>query len=231
MFEYEAQALKLLAGSVNVPQVLEVGEHDGFSFLLLQFIAVGPASSAALAGLGRQLGQLHKNTAPAFGLDYDNYLGSLKQLNTWQQNWAEFFTEMRLRPQLKLACDKGKLDNNDVKKFERLFSRIPQLFPVTRPALLHGDLWSGNYLAGSNQTIYFVDPAIYYGNREMDLAMTRLFGSFSKTFYQAYNEVYPLDEGFEERIDLCNLYPLLAHVNLFGGSYAGQLRSCLAKYI
>ncbi|MBP6732597.1 MAG: fructosamine kinase family protein [Chitinophagales bacterium] len=233
MFQAEADALKLLkqTNTVSVPEVLETGTCGNLAYLLLEYIEPGIADLHTPAEMGRQLALLHKQTADSFGLHYDNYIGSLPQRNTQLGSWAEFFVEMRLRPQTELALAKGLLGKADVEDFESLYDKLDSIFPTEKPALLHGDLWSGNYLVGSAGKPWFIDPAIYYGHREMDLAMTKLFGGFSSDFYNAYNETYPLQAWWLTRVDLCNLYPLLVHVNLFGGSYVGQLKDCLNKYI
>ena len=116
------------------------------------------------------------------------------------------------------------------RKFSALFERLPDIFPAEKPALLHGDLWSGNYITGKNGEAWLIDPAVYYGNREADIAMTRLFGGFNATFYSAYNDEYPLESGWEERLDYFNLYPLLVHINLFGSSYLNQIQNILSKF-
>ncbi len=233
MFQAEADALKLLrqTNTVSVPEVLEVGTYENLAYLLLEYIEPGIAGLHTQAEMGRQLALLHKQTADSFGLHFHNYIGSLAQRNAQLGGWAGFFVEMRLRPQTELALAKGLLGKADIEDFEKLYTKLKLLFPTEKPALLHGDLWSGNYLIGAAGKPWFIDPASYYGHREMDLAMTKLFGGFSSDFYNAYNEIYPLEAGWLTRVDLCNLYPLLVHVNLFGGSYVGQVEQALSKYL
>lgn len=162
------------------------------------------------------LAAAHRQPAPHFGWARDNYIGSTLQKNAWCDDWAQFWRERRMRPQLEMAgfdVDVGALD-------QWLENHKPQ------PSLLHGDLWSGN--VGFTQTGPVVfDPAVYYGDREADLAMTELFGGFPREFYQAYDEAFPLAEGYDKRKHLYNLYHLLNHLNLFGRGYLGQVRSCL----
>ena len=166
-------------------------------------------------------------SAVSFGLDHDNYIGSLAQSNKKHADWISFFMEERIRPQLKLAMDKKLIDEGTVKQFDKLFDHFDRLIPKEKPALLHGDLWNGNFLVSDSSRAALIDPAVYFGHREMDLAMTTLFGGFDSEFYRAYDEVFPLEKGFEKRVDIHNLYPLLVHVNLFGGGYVRQVKAVL----
>lgn len=233
MFTAEAKGLDLLkqTQTVAVPKVIEVGACDDLAFLLMEYIEPDVASQSTQLEMGRQLALLHKQTTGLFGLATDNYIGSLKQYNNPLPSWAVFFTQMRLQPQVEIALSKGLLSNKDAADFEKLYAKLGSLFPVEKPSLLHGDLWSGNYLVGPNGKPFFIDPAVYYGYREMDIAMTKLFGGFSSDFYNAYNDNYPLQSGWQQRVDLCNLYPLLVHVNLFGGSYVEQVRQLLKLHL
>lgn len=181
MFETEMEGLKLLASTstVNIPRAIETGEVDGISLLLMEFIESGAARKNSMYDFGRQLARLHTVTNRNFGLEYDNYIGSLKQFNQPMDNWPAFFAEQRLMPLMRMAFDKHLIQHSVVQRFEKLFVKMDSLFPIEKPALLHGDLWSGNYLISRAGETYLVDPAVYYGHREMDIAMTRLFGSFS----------------------------------------------------
>jgi fructosamine-3-kinase len=143
----------------------------------------------------------------------------LLQSNEYTANWIDFFIEKRLKAQAGLAFYNGEIPRSLYDKFNDLYNKLPELLPSEKPALLHGDLWSGNVIVGSNGHVSLIDPAVYYGNREAEIAFTKLFGGFSSAFYDAYNEAFPLEKGFEERIDIYNLYPLLVHVNLFGSGY------------
>lgn len=234
MFLAESRGLALLAnalGSSHTPQTVSVGNARGEGFLLMGWIDTGdkydiPQQEA----LGRLLASLHRQHADAYGLDHDNFIGTLPQHNNFSTDWADFFIEQRLQKQLDLASQ--ILGGTDLrKKFDLLFSRLASLYPYEPPSLLHGDLWSGNYLVDRMGTPVFIDPAIYYGHREVDIAMTKLFGGFSERFYDAYNEAYPLQHGWEKRVGLWNLYPLLVHLNLFGNSYLSALENQIAPYI
>lgn len=231
-FISEERGLGILrqAGVFRVPEVLAQGEVGGTTFLLMEFIPQAEEGRDFQARFGRALAQLHRHTHGSFGLDHDNYIGLLPQVNTPHKDWVEFLVHCRLEPLVKMARDNGRIHPGDTIRLERLYAKLPALFPPEMPALLHGDLWKHNYLAPANGEPVLIDPAVYYGHREMDLAMTKLFGGFDREFYGAYNNEEPLIPGWEERVDLCNLYPLLVHLNMFGGSYADRVGSVLRKY-
>lgn len=176
--------------------------------------------------LGEQLAQLHHHSHKSFGLDHNNYIGSLVQLNEPLSSWIEFFIHRRLEPQLRLLNPPPRV----IKQFEQLYAKLPQLMPDEKPALLHGDLWSGNLITNAHGLPCLIDPAVYFGHREAELALTRLFGGFPNDFYEAYTDTSPLPSGFEDRVDLYNLYPLLVHANLFGGGYTDQALSIVARF-
>ena len=229
MFVREADGLKVLAATntFTVPQVVLTGEDDAQAFIVMQFIESRGRSENFWQKFGESLAAMHRNTNEKFGFTEDNYIGSLKQSNREHNKWIDFFIEERLEAQLKLAYGKGLLNEKDKVNFQRLSTRIDEIIPHETPALLHGDLWSGNFITGNSGEPCLIDPAIYYGHREMDLSMTKLFGGFDQAFYDSYNEVFPVADGFEERISLHNLYPLLVHVNLFGGGYVNDVRMVL----
>jgi fructosamine-3-kinase len=156
-------------------------------------------------------------------LEQDNFIGSLIQENKQQPDFINFFISQRLEVQLKIARNQGALNQSDTRYFNSLFNKLNNIVPIEKPALLHGDLWSGNFMVNSSGAPCIFDPAVYYGHREADIAMTQLFGGFSPEFYHAYNETCPLEKDWQKRTDIFNLYPLLVHVNLFGGSYAAQV--------
>ncbi|MBL7963536.1 MAG: fructosamine kinase family protein [Flavobacteriales bacterium] len=232
LFEAEADGLKRLqqAGSLRVPVTIALGEDHDDAYLLLEWIDGGTRTTAFWDAFGRGLARLHGHTWERFGLERDNYIGSLKQVNHPESDWTTFLIKQRLEPQLKMARDRRRLDAGTSFRFERLFARLDNLFPAEPPALLHGDLWSGNFLCDPLSAPVLIDPAVYYGHREMDLAMTRLFGGFDPLFLTAYQAERPLEQGWEERADLCALYPLLVHVNLFGGGYLQQVEMVLRRF-
>lgn len=233
MFETEAKGLALLAGpsALRVPRVITAGAAASYQFLLMEYVESGRRSLDYWENFGRGLALIHRQSAPAFGLDHDNYIGSLPQRNRQHSSWTEFFINARLEPQLKLALQAKALEASASRKFAQLFSRLPELLPGEPPSLLHGDLWGGNLMTTSSGQPCLIDPAVYYGHREVDLAMTQLFGGFDPVFFHAYDDAFPLLPGYEERLALYNLYPLLVHVNLFGGGYAGQVMSVLNRFL
>jgi fructosamine-3-kinase len=213
----EADGLEALRRHIRVPRILDRGMQDGKAFLLLEQLDLKPGGDHA--ALGRMLARLHRQTGARFGWHRDNYIGLAPQKNAWCDDWAEFWLTRRLQPQLELARSNG-FELGEVAHCALLENHKPQ------PSLLHGDLWSGNAGFTSEGPVVF-DPAVYYGDRETDLAMTELFGGFAREFYAAYEKEWPLDEGYSRRKHLYNLYHLLNHLNLFGGGYLGQVRSTL----
>ena len=232
MFQKEAKGLKILSDTngIIIPEVIGVGESGDESFLILKFIDGGLKNSSFWEDFGQKLATLHKNTDEYFGLNHDNYIGSLKQYNCKHSSWSDFFREERLEKQVRLARNNGKIDKVSVGAFDRFYAKLDNIFPTEPPALLHGDLWGGNFMVNEVGSPVIIDPAVYYGHREMDLGMSQLFGGFDSQFYISYNKYYPLENGWEERLHYCNLYPLMVHVNLFGGSYIQSVKSVLHKF-
>ncbi len=232
MFEKEAKGLKILASAkaIDVPEVIAVGETGDTAFLILDFIESTQKQPSFWEVFAKGLAVLHRNTTSYFGLDHDNYIGSLPQSNKKHDNWPDFFREERLEKQVKMARDGGNMNSDTVHAFDRFYMKLPELFPEELPALIHGDLWGGNFMVNEKGEPVIIDPAVYYGHREMDLGMSQLFGGFDSHFYEAYNRYFPLEKGWQQRMDYCNLYPLMVHVNLFGGSYTASVRSILQKF-
>lgn len=231
-YRAEQRGLELLArhraGFAATP--LTTGQTEVHSFLMLEFIEEAKPSGEFWEEFGRQLAALHRNSNPYFGLDHDNFIGRLPQNNRPSPDYVRFFIESRLRPQVRLARDGGWIDENKSKSFERLYHRLPDLIPPEPPALLHGDLWQGNFLCTRENMPVLIDPAVYYGHREAEIAFTGLFGGFDPTFYESYHQAFPLTPGWRSRQDLFNLYPLLVHLNLFGKSYLAAITSILHRY-
>jgi fructosamine-3-kinase len=225
MLEAEADGLGELAaaGACRVPRVLGSGTAAGRAFLALEWIDFGSSSARAEALLGEQLALQHRVMAPRFGWRRDNTIGSTAQHNDWDADWVHFFVERRLRYQLDLADRSGR-GGRLTDRGRLLCENVDTFFAGCRPvsSLLHGDLWGGNWAATrSGQPVIF-DPAVYFGDREADIAMTRLFGGFGPSFYAAYNASWPLNAGAGSRRTLYNLYHVLNHLNLFGGGYRAQ---------
>ena len=233
MYRAEADGLDWLAagGGPRVPQVAAVGEEDP-AFLALEWIDRGRPAEDHDERLGRELAALHRSGAPAFGLEGDNFIGPLPQRNDPRPTWPDFYGSRRLAPFARAAADRGLLPPVTMAALERLVERLPDLAgPSEPPARLHGDLWGGNAIVDGSGAPVLVDPAVYGGHREVDLAMMRLFGGFSDRVFAAYGESHPLAAGHEDRIDLYQLYPLLVHVMLFGGHYVASFRRTLGRYV
>ena len=224
MFDTEVKGLELLRKSktIYIPQLIAY-DHN---YLMMEFIEKEPPSNILWEEFGRDLSELHKVSNINFGLDHNNFIGSLPQDNKQQPKWTDFFINHRIIPQLSM----GDFSSDILRDFDKVFLKIDALFPEEPSSLLHGDLWNGNFIFLNNKTA-LIDPAVYFGSREMDIAMSKLFGGLHDQFYSSYNENYPLSEGWQERIDICNLYPLLVHVNLFGGGYYSQLKTILNRVI
>jgi fructosamine-3-kinase len=227
MFPAEARGLEWLdqAGALRVPQVLASSE----SFLALEFLRSARRQPGFDETLGRGLAALHAFGSPSFGLGYDNFIGRLPQSNRMAPDWPSFYWTERLEPQLRLASDRGLIGGGPMRRFQRLQQELPNLVGDTEPpARLHGDLWGGNLHVDEDGAPCLIDPAVYGGHREIDLAMMRLFGGFGARVFDAYEEAYPLPAGASERVSLYQLYPLLVHVNLFGSTYVGSVERALS---
>lgn len=225
-FHREADGLDLLrrAGVLRVPDV--VGVDDGW--LALEWIEPGPGTPQGDRALGSSLARLHQTPAASWGHGPDNYMGRLPQTNRPCETFSEFFWCCRLEPLL----DHPDLEGRRRRQFNRLAERLPALLdiPEERPCLVHGDFWSGNCFADRTGRAVVIDPAVGHSFREVDLAMTRLFGGFSRDFYEAYHETFPLADGHQDRVGLLNLYPLMVHVHLFGPSYLPGVVSTLDRF-
>ena len=232
MFEAEAKGLNLLssAGEITIPGVICTGTAGRYSYILLEFIDSARRKTGFMEDFGRRLARLHRHTDAFFGLDHDNYMGSLAQSNRKHADWISWFREERIEPQLKLAGNEGYFSGSDLSAFRRLYTRLEEIIPKARPSLIHGDLWGGNYMVDETGDPCLIDPAVNYGHREAEIAMTTLFGGFDPSFYASYQEEFPLETGWRERLEIYNLYPLLIHLNLFGSGYLGGILDVLRKY-
>jgi len=228
MFEAEKKGLELLAtpGVIQIPKVFETAILDDYSYLLLEYVPTGTKGPDFCQVFGRQLAKLHSQRNDHFGLDHDNYLGSLPQQNSYRDNTISFYIEMRLEPQLKLAKELGY----DLPDTSSLYKNCESIIPKENASLIHGDLWGGNYLVDTNGSPCIIDPAVAYAPREMDIAMTRLFGGFGDQMISSYQDYYPLEKDWEQRIELWQLYYLLMHLNVFGISYKSQVTEIIHKY-
>jgi fructosamine-3-kinase len=240
MFRREAEGLRALAAAraIRVPEVLAVDEQS----LVLEMIRQAPKKRGFAEAFGQDFAMLHRHRGKACGFAHDNFIGSTRQLNQpldgqWEQaaddgsTWPEFFMERRLRFQVRLALSEGH--GHELEHLlDRAEARIIELLSaaIEAPGILHGDLWSGNFIVDDRGEACLIDPAVYYGHREADLAMTRLFGGFEPAFYNAYAEAWPLAPGHEDRLPIYQLYHVLNHLNLFGGGYFGQSKRILQRY-
>lgn len=227
MFSAEAEGLNLLAasGAIHIPSVIIRGEMGDDAYLVLEYIESGSPASDFWQVFGRQLATLHGNTAVAFGLEGANYIGSLPQYNERRTQAVEFYVTQRLQPQFRMAYNQGYRFACD-----KLYKNLENIIPSEAPALVHGDLWNGNYLVGADGHPCLIDPAVAYNHRETDMAMMALFGGFPREVTDAYNEVFPLYEGWEDRMDVWQLYYLLVHLNLFGSGYHLGVKRIVEKY-
>ena len=235
LFEKEKNGLEFLSRtkSIRVPEVVWCGTFEDQQILILEWIEQGLRTEAFWKKFGERLAALHSSDRDGptmHGYHENNYMGALPQDNTQSNNWVEFFITRRLKPQIALACNNRLLTHKEVDLFEQLYMRLDSIFPMEQPATLHGDLWSGNYLCGRNSEPVLIDPAVYYGHRSMDLGMTKLFGGFDQAFYEAYDYHFPLPMNADEQSDICNLYPLLIHLNLFGSGYLSSIREILKRF-
>jgi fructosamine-3-kinase len=233
MFEAEAAGLEEIAATatIRVPAPLCTGVAGGAAYLVMEHLQLGGDRGGSAALAGRQLAQLHRTTREAFGWERDNTIGSTPQPNGSAGDWVEFWRDRRLGFQLDLAARNG-YGGRLQERGRRLLEGLGELLDhAPLPSLLHGDLWGGNigYGEGGEPVIY--DPAVYYGDREADLAMTELFGGFAADFYAAYREAWPLDPGYETRRDLYNLYHVINHLNLFGTGYLGQAQGMIERLL
>jgi fructosamine-3-kinase len=235
VFTREAEGLAWLAetATVRVPQVLAVRDDPELvhRFLVLEWIEAAPPAPDHDERLGRSLADLHRFPCARFGGEADNYVGALPQANQPAPTWAEFYGDRRLAPLVREAVDGGRLPLDAARWAESVRSRLPELTgPPEPPARLHGDLWAGNAMRDGHGRPVLVDPAVYGGHREVDLAMMRLFGGFGAAVFAAYEEAHPLAPGHEDRVGLYQLYPLLVHTLLFGGSYGRAAAEQLRRY-
>jgi fructosamine-3-kinase len=229
MFGAEARGLRWLeeAGAIRIPRVVAVSDEPP-AYLALELLTPARRQPDFDEALGRSLAALHAFGAPSFGLDHDNFIGRLAQANATSDDWASFYWTSRLEPQLRLATDRGLIDSETSSRFDSLRRVLPELVgPAEPPSRLHGDLWGGNLHVDEEGQPCLIDPAVYGGHREIDLAMMRLFGGFGERVFAAYADALPLAPGAGARVPLYQLYPLMVHVNLFGGSYVGSVKRAL----
>jgi len=228
LFKKEEEGLIVIEKSktIKVPKVIKTGVFNSSNFILLEHIETEEATQNFWLKFGEQLASLHQNTAQQFGFNSPNYIGSLPQQNNYCTDVISFYSSQRLEPQFKIAA----LNGFTFKNKDRFIKELELLIPKEPPALIHGDLWNGNYLIGPNTTPYLIDPAISYCHREMDIAMMHLFGGFPSTLYTAYQYYFPLQEDWQKRLEIWQLYYLLVHLNIFGSSYYETTNTIIKKF-
>lgn len=232
MFVKEAEGLEALRkySSLLIPAVAAQGVTDNKQWLLLEWLEKGTALKTTMEGFGAALAAMHQQPQLYFGWPGDNYIGSLVQINTTHTNWHSFFTACRIMPMVKMLYDAGVYVKADITNAETFCKQLQHIFPEEPSSLLHGDLWGGNYLIAKNGRAAIFDPAVYYGHREMDLGMTKLFGGFNESFYAAYHAQYPLQPEWQQRLPVTQVYPLLVHAVLFGRHYVGSTKEIIKRY-
>lgn len=232
MFRAEVRGLEILNrySQFDIPEVITLSSDGERAYLIMELIESAAKTKTYWQELGTKLAALHRNNSAKFGLEEDNFIGSLPQKNKLENDWPTFFINQRIVPMIKTASNNNLIEKGERVKLESSLSKIIELMPVEPPALIHGDLWSGNQITNAQGEPCLIDPAVYYGHREMDIAFSHLFGGFESEFYQSYQEAFPMEPGFSQRIDLYNLYPLLVHLNLFGRSYISQINSTTSRF-
>lgn len=236
MFQAEANGLKELskAEQLRVPKVIAFSEYqaDVTPFILMEYLPSAQKSDHFFELFGRGFAQMHQIKQQQYGFFENNFIGSTPQINDLMDNWVDFFREKRLGYQVELAKKSNLWSSKLDQLWDQLSSKLEEIIgePNEPPSLLHGDLWSGNYIVGPEGKPCIIDPAVYYGNREADLSMTELFGGFDRRFYDSYKEAYPLEPGYNDRVKVYKLYHLLNHLNLFGSSYQGSVKAILQHF-
>jgi len=224
------QALRVSGSPLVIPEVISI-ESGEQGYILLEWLNQGHASTQSWEAFGRGLAALHRTSVQAFGFEEDNFIGRSPQVNTTRDTWPDFFRACRLEPQVQMAREAGRWPKEWNGWLDNLYNRLEMLIPsLPEASLVHGDLWGGNFMTLTSGKIALIDPAVYYGHREVDLAMTELFGGFKKSFYEAYWEAWPLEDGYSERKELYNVYHLLNHLNLFGASYERGVEKVLKRF-
>jgi fructosamine-3-kinase len=231
MFASEADGLSSLSliQGIITPKVIDFFEISSGACLLLDYIHFARWTKDSHVQLGEKLAFLHRYSSDRFGYNFNNYLATILQNNQEHDSFIDFYLKCRIEPLIRELIERKLLLSKYSNWCDQVYHKLSSIIPNEQPALLHGDLWSGNVM-NSPEGPVFIDPAVYFGHREIDMAMTKLFGGFSESFYVSYNQSFPLEKGWENRIDIFQLYPLLVHVRLFGNSYVGNTMKILNKY-
>ncbi|WP_230913965.1 fructosamine kinase family protein [Agrilactobacillus fermenti] len=230
-YNHEIDGLNLLGAVVNVPHVIASGQIESDAYLLIDYI---PSGQGDQAQLGQMVAHLHQTISPnaRFGYKTSFYSGNFEVRNDWSDNWCDFFLQTRLQPLAQNLQQKGLFLPEWQVEFQHVVVKFQKLMQQhqSKPALLHGDLWAGNYLFADDGTPYLIDPSVWYGDREFDLALTTVFGGYNERFYEGYQQVYPLASGWQARIEFYRLYYLMLHTYLFGADYQPSVSAILQQY-
>jgi Fructosamine-3-kinase len=232
LFEKEQKGLEAIRSLslIKVPEVYDCFVEDDLQVLILEWFNPGSRTPLFWKRFGEQLAAMHSIHNVDFGWNEPNYMGSVEQLNDPNSSWPSFFWHQRLQPLMDKCLSTNLLSSKNIQQFEQLNKRLADIFPSVSPSLVHGDLWSGNFLCTTNEEPVLIDPAVYYGHPSVDLGMTTLFGGFDPLFYKAYQSVLPFPSNYQEQWDICNLYPLLIHLYLFGSGYLSSIERTLKKF-
>ncbi|MCA0132204.1 fructosamine kinase family protein [Winogradskyella alexanderae] len=232
MFQAEVKGLHLIENTetIKTPKVYDSGVHNDISYILMEYVTSKSPTKADFSRLGLQLANLHKHSSASFGLDYNNFIGRLKQQNNLTNSWIDFYGSQRLGIQFKLASNNGLLKDSEIPSSELIKSYLETICQDIKPTLLHGDLWNGNFLIATDGTPYLIDPSVYFGHAEIDIAMSKLFGGFDISFYNAYHIQNPITAHYQKRLEIYQLYYLLVHLNMFGASYYSSVKRVLNKH-
>lgn len=231
LFEKEQKGLEAIRknSNIKVPEVYDCFIENDLQVLVLEWFDPGTRTPQFWKRFGEQLSALHSIHNDQFGWDENNYMGSVDQLNDHHSSWPAFFWKQRLQPLIEKCLRVNLLTSKNIQQFEKLNKNLPEIFPPIQPSFVHGDLWSGNFLCTLNEEPVLIDPAVYFGHSSVDLGMSTLFGGFDPLFYEAYNYVLPFPSNYQEQWDVCNLYPLLIHLYLFGSGYLSSIERTLRK--
>jgi len=232
LFSKEKKGLEFITSKrvIKTPVIIDCFTAMDKQVLIMEWIESAGKNESFWKLFGEQLAAMHHVHHDQFGWIEDNYMGSVPQQNTWKHSWCEFFIEHRLQPLVTQCSNAHLLSSENRLSFEKLYSKLPVIFNEEKPSLVHGDLWSGNYMCDEKQLPVLIDPAVYFGHRSIDLGMTTLFGGFDKVFYESYNYHYSFPPNYREQWSVANLYPLLIHLILFGRSYLHQIEQILNEF-
>lgn len=228
LFDKEKEGLEAIKASntIRIPEVIKTGVFNDIAFIILEYLEQKEVQPGFWEKFGEQLANMHRITHPRFGFQNSNYIGSLFQQNNYCDTALSFYLSQRLIPQFELAATKGF----QFKHKEQFFKELEHLIPIEAPSLIHGDLWNGNYLVDTNIEPCLIDPSVSFFHREMDIAMMHLFGGFSPILFESYNHYFPLQDDWQKRLDIWQIYYLLVHLNIFGSSYFRGIDAIIKKY-